>query len=100
MDNNIEIVISNSDENDTQSLFGKLIDLNYRVNADDYIIIDISSLNNLEILILKDAINPEIEHLEIEMFFTDAVTYPIFGNDFKYNIEGNKLIGKSNKKHM
>lgn len=95
---NIEIVISNSDENDTQSIFAKLIDLNYRAKYGDYIIIDISKLNNLEILILKDTINPEIEHLEIEMFFTDEVTYPIFGNDFKYNIDENKLIGKSNKK--
>lgn len=98
--NNIEIVICDSNKKDTQSLFAKLIDFNYKLDANDYIIIDISNLNSSETSILEDAINPEIGYLDIDMFFTNNVTYPIFGNDFKYTIEDNKIIGKPIKKEV
>ena len=49
-------------------------------------------------LILKDAINPSINHLDIEMFLSNDISYPIFGGDFNYKIEEKKLMGESYRK--
>ena len=54
---------------------------------------DISSLTDCELEILKDAINNELDHTDIEMFFTDIDNYPNFGPDYEFKINNNILVG-------
>lgn len=57
-------------------------------------IFDISTLNNHELEILKNAINDKLTYTDIEMFFIDDSNIPNFGPDYEYEIIDNKLILK------
>lgn len=61
------------------------------------IIFDISKLNKQDLKLLIDAINPtmKMNYTDIEMFYLDSMPdTPIFGPDFVYKIEDEKLIAK------
>lgn len=96
--NTIEIVIEDSIKHNTTTLIGKLLDICYELGIEDYINVDVSSLSDEEMLILKDAVNPSINYLDIEMFLSSQISYPIFGGDFNYKIEERKLMGESYRK--
>lgn len=55
---------------------------------------DISTLNNHELEILKNAINDKLTYTDIEMFFIGDSNIPNFGPDYEYEIIDNKLILK------
>jgi len=60
-------------------------------------IFDISKLNEQDVKLLIDAINPtmKMNYTDIEMFYLDSMPRtPIFGPDFVYKIEDKKLIAK------
>lgn len=57
-------------------------------------IFDISTLNNHELEILKNAINDKLTYTDIEMFFIGDSNIPNFGPDYEYEIIDNKLILK------
>lgn len=57
-------------------------------------IFDISTLNNYELEILKNAINDKLTYTDIEMFFIGDSNIPNFGPDYEYEIIDNKLILK------
>ena len=57
-------------------------------------IFDISTLNNHELEILKNAINEKLTYTDIEMFFIGDSNIPNFGPDYEYEIIDNKLILK------
>lgn len=57
-------------------------------------IFDISTLNNHELQILKNAINDKLTYTDIEMFFIGDSNIPNFGPDYEYEIIDNKLILK------
>lgn len=94
------IDIENSKTQKVETLCVNII--KYQNNEE--IIFDISSLNNHELKILKDAINDELTYTDIEMFFIDESNIPNFGPDYKYKIFENTLIlnyiPKKKKKHI
>lgn len=57
-------------------------------------IFDISTLNNHELEILKNAINDKLTYTDIEMFFIGDSNIPNFAPDYEYEIIDNKLILK------
>lgn len=58
------------------------------------VLIDISSITEHELFILSEAINPELTHTDIEMFFLDVENdLPHFGPDFDFSIKENTLCG-------
>lgn len=57
-------------------------------------IFDISTLNNHELEILKNAINDKLTYTDIEIFFIGDSNIPNFGPDYEYEIIDNKLILK------
>lgn len=58
-------------------------------------VFDISNITDEELLKLQDAINPELDYTDIEMFFVDTEPgIPNFGPDFDYEIINGHLIAK------
>lgn len=60
---------------------------------------DISSLCDSEISTLKLAIsdNPNLNYIDIEMFYIDDDDVPYFGPDYDFNIVNSVLTGKYNR---
>lgn len=55
-------------------------------------IFDISSITEEEKKLLIDAINPKLEHTDIELFYVDYESdIPNFGPDYSFRIENDKL---------
>jgi hypothetical protein len=70
-----------------------------KYEKDNEIIFYVSSLNDRELKLLKDAINQELKYTDIELFFIDEGTIPEFGPDYNYELIENKLILKYIKKN-
>lgn len=69
-------------------------------NEKDEIKFDISHLNNNEIESLKLAISekPELNYIDIEMFYIYDDKIPYFGPDYDFSIINKLLIAKYNRK--
>jgi len=62
---------------------------------DDKFIFDITNLNEKELKMLEDAIDPKLEHTDIELFYVSMEDGMFnYGDDFEYVIEDGKLKGK------
>lgn len=72
----------------------KTICINIIKYEENEMIFDISTLNNHELEILKNAINDKLTYTDIEMFFIGDSNIPNFGPDYEYEIIDNKLILK------
>ena len=85
---NAEIDIENSK---TQ----KVITINVPIITFDDLdenIFDISAITEEENKLLIDAINPKLEHTDIELFYVDSESnIPNFGPDYSFRIENDKL---------
>ena len=75
-----------------------------KYEKDNEIIFDVSSLNDRELKLLKDAINQELKYTDIELFFINESNIPEFGPDYNYELIENKLtlkyIKKNTKSHI
>lgn len=85
---NAYLDIENSKTNNVITI--KLPILKYSKN--NYIVLDISEINEEEYKLLEDATNPALGYTDIELFFIDEDPLPNFGPDYKCKIEDNKLI--------
>ena len=94
----VEIVVSNSKTKETTSVWGKLIDFRYELDSKDFINIDITELSEKENKIIVDCLDENMNNFDIDIIFIENVSYPIFGNDFNYDIKDNQLIGTSYRK--
>lgn len=72
----------------------KTICVNIIKYEENEMIFDISTLNNHELEILKNAINDKLTYTDIEIFFIGDSNIPNFGPDYEYEIIDNKLILK------
>lgn len=70
------------------------VNVNIIKYEENEMIFDISTLNNHELEILKNAINDKLTYTDIEMFFIGDSNIPNFGPDYEYEIIDNKLILK------
>ena len=68
------------------------------IKFEDYkeVIFDISNLTNDDFDVLRIAIDTskDTSYTDIELFYTDQDKYPNYGPDYKFEIDGNKLVGK------
>lgn len=67
---------------------------------DDLFVFDLSNITSNEMEQLIDAINESKEYFytDIEMFFVDNKISPCFGDDYKYEIKGNRLYAVNTRK--
>ena len=84
---NAYLDIENSKTNNVITI--KLPILKYSKN--NYIVLDISEINEEEYKLLEDATDPALGYTDIELFFIDGDPLPNFGPDYKCKIEDNKL---------
>lgn len=89
-----DIVASYIDIENSKTQKVETICVNVIKYEENEIIFDISTLNNHELEILKNAINDKLTYTDIEMFFIDKSNIPNFGPDYEYEIIDNKLILK------
>ena len=56
----------------------------------DNIILDLSKLNDEDYKTIEDAINPEIDYLDIELFMIENENIPYFGPDYEFFLSKQK----------
>ncbi len=89
-----DIVASYIDIENSKTQIVETICVNIIKYEENEMIFDISTLNNHELEILKNAINDKLTYTDIEMFFIGDSNIPNFGPDYEYEIIDNKLILK------
>lgn len=88
--NMAEIDIENSQTQKVVTLSVPVLEYDFKGKC----VFDISSISEVERELLIDAINLNLQHTDIELFYVDQEgDLPHFGPDFEFKIEENKLIG-------
>lgn len=89
-----DIVKAYIDIENSKTQIVETVNVNIIKYEENEMIFDISTLNNHELEILKNAINDKLTYTDIEMFFIGDSNIPNFGPDYEYEIIDNKLILK------
>lgn len=89
-----DIVASYIDIENSKTQIVETVNVNIIKYEENEMIFDISTLNNHELQILKNAINDKLTYTDIEMFFIGDSNIPNFGPNYEYEIIDNKLILK------
>ena len=69
------------------------LELDIIINDKNEFVFEISKLNEKQLILLRDAINSDKKHTDIELFYVDDDSKPFFGPDYIFNMDSNHLVG-------